>query len=76
MRWWLAVRNWLSSIIKPVHRHPARQWYEFSAWHDPLLAELQPSEHGVVEQLSSEAISRNGLDLTFEDHGFITVRVN
>lgn len=69
------MKAWLSGIIKPVHRHPAKHWSQFRAWDEPF-AELSPAEHGVVRQLSSEAISRNGLDLTFEDHGFSSWRAS
>lgn len=66
------------SLLPTVHCHTKRLPFQWSNWeqHDPMLADLQPNEHGVIRQLSSEAIVRNGLDLTFEDHGFITVRVN
>jgi len=70
------VRNWLQSVIKPVHRHPAKQWYEFSAWHDPLLAELQPIEHGIVRRLSAEMVHANGLILDYADRGAATWRVS
>lgn len=73
-RW--SVRNLLNAIIKPVHKHPARQWYEFSVWNDPQLAELKDFEHGIYRRLSSEMVYANGLLLTYEGEGAVNVRVN
>jgi hypothetical protein len=69
------VRNWLSSVIKPVHKHPAKQWYEFSVWHEPF-APLQDFEHGIVRRLSAETVHANGLILDYADRGAATWRVS
>lgn len=66
----------LRKIFPPTPRYSKRAWYEWSTPFDPMLADLQPNEHGIIRQLSSEAISRNGLDLTFEDHGFSSWRAS
>lgn len=65
----------IKAIFPPVRRYSQRLPWEWQLWNEPF-AELHPADHGVVRQLSSEAISRNGLDLTFEDHGFSSWRVN
>lgn len=49
----------LRKIFPATHKHPAKQLHEFSQPFDPMTSELQPNEHGVVRQLSSEAIERN-----------------
>lgn len=66
----------LRKIFPAVHTHPAKCLHEFSQPFDPMTSELQPAEHGIVRQLSSEVIARNGLVLDFSDAGYSTWRVN
>lgn len=69
------MRNWLKTVLKPVHRHSQRLPWEWQLWNEPF-AELHPRDHGVIKQLSSESVSANGLVLGFEDFGFSSWRVN
>lgn len=66
----------IKAIFPATHRHPARQWYEWQTPFDPMLADLQAHEHGIVRRISAEAVRANGLVLDFEGDGPINVRVN
>lgn len=66
----------IKAIFPPVLRYSAMRPDQWRQWHDPLLDDLQPNEHGIVRQMSSEAVRANGLILDFEGEGFINVRVN
>lgn len=70
--------DYIKSIFPATHKHPQRfpfEWHTAQAW-DPMLADLQAHEHGIVRRVSAEAVRANGLVLDFEGDGFINVRVN
>jgi len=66
----------LKTIIKPVHCHPKRAWYEWQQPFDPMLADLQANEHGIVRRIDAQMVHENGLILDYEGDGPINLRVN
>lgn len=63
------------ALLRPVHRHPAKAWYEWQTPFDPMLADLQSHEHGIVRRLTVEMVQSNGLILDWAGDGPINVRV-
>lgn len=66
----------LRKIFPPTHRHSQCLPWEWQQPFDPMLADLKDFEHGIVRHISSEAVTRNGLVLSYDGDGAANVRVN
>jgi len=67
--------NLLKTIFPPTHRHSKRNWWEWQQPFDPMLADLQAHEHGVVRRIDAQMVHANGLILDYEGDGSTNWRV-